>query len=101
MSTVQFLLALALIVPLSSIHAAPLATADWSFLNETVEGRLLVGTPPALPCFSKYKGRDFEPDRSDCAEVQDDYNSASFTSSQAGAYQWVRTLESNTALRKH
>ncbi|PPQ65646.1 hypothetical protein CVT24_011800 [Panaeolus cyanescens] len=46
---------------------------EWATLNSTVQGRLGVGEPWPMPCYSQYNGNLVAPDPSRCQFVQDNY----------------------------
>ena len=54
--------------------------SEWDLLNQTVNGRLELATPLALPCFSLYDGQPVQPDASACETIQVDYTNSTFLS---------------------
>lgn len=46
---------------------------DWTALNNTVGGRLALGIPWSMPCFSWYNGSSVQPQPAECKYVQENY----------------------------
>jgi len=66
--------------------------AQWKALNATVEGRLALGQPLALPCFDDFSGQSFKPspNAEQCAAIQSQWSVSSLHSSQYGGYENVQ-----------
>ncbi|KAJ7646069.1 FAD-binding domain-containing protein [Mycena polygramma] len=64
--------------PASSTSIFDVPQAQWQALNTSVGGRLRTATPFALPCFSKYNGRNVSVDELACTAIQANYTSSNF-----------------------
>jgi FAD/FMN-containing dehydrogenase len=62
----------------------------WLQLNQSVSGRLHVGTPLALPCFSNYNGNAVSPDPTACAAIQQNYTSSVLRAGYYGGFQNIQ-----------
>ncbi|KAI0002391.1 FAD-binding domain-containing protein [Xylariaceae sp. FL0662B] len=60
--------------------------AEWDALNATVNGRLHVNTPLALPCFSSYNGKPVDRDDEACAAIRGGYIMSHFRADHASGY---------------
>ncbi|KAJ7771299.1 FAD-binding domain-containing protein [Mycena maculata] len=54
------------------------STDQWRELNASVDGRLHIARPFALPCFSLYKNRSVPEDIEACSAIQANYTSPNF-----------------------
>ena len=91
------LLLLAALSPTACCAADAPSPRDWNncsgssiksldALNSSVNGRVHVNTPFALPCFSSYEGQPVKPDAAACQAVQENYASPTFRAQYSGAY---------------
>ncbi|KAI9163522.1 6-hydroxy-D-nicotine oxidase [Paramyrothecium foliicola] len=60
-------------------------------LNQTLEGRVRINEPFALPCFSEYEGKPVKRDEALCKERQENYVSPEYRSQFAGAYMYEQS----------
>jgi hypothetical protein len=58
--------------------------------NQSVQGRLRIGTPSARPCYSKYSGMAASPDPTACAVIQQNHTSSVFQAEYYGGFQEIQ-----------
>ncbi|PPR04848.1 hypothetical protein CVT24_007236 [Panaeolus cyanescens] len=69
-------------------YVAAVTSSDWNALNQTVGGRLQLGSPFAKPCFSLGTGgSSLTPDPTACNEIQTRAEDHVFRTQHFGAYQ--------------
>jgi hypothetical protein len=73
---------------LSHVILVPMTHGD-SF-NQSVQGRLRIGTPSARPCYSKYSGMAASPDPTACAVIQQNHTSSVFQAEYYGGFQEIQ-----------
>lgn len=74
-----------------SASASPVRRADWTTLNSSLVGRLQIGTPLALPCFTSFNGKPSVANATACAAIQANYEVPDYRKAFEGAYmlpQW-------------
>ncbi|CAJ2505709.1 Uu.00g131030.m01.CDS01 [Anthostomella pinea] len=59
---------------------------DWTALNGSVNGRLHVTTPLALPCYSSYNGKPVVVDADSCALIRANYTDNEFRAESPSGY---------------
>jgi hypothetical protein len=84
----------ALLFLTSNVHAIippiyAVTPVQWAALNATVGGRLRVGTPIGLPCYSRYKGVVQEIDFAVCNVTQAKKGAGKWIADQFGGYEEV------------
>ncbi|GAP82512.2 putative isoamyl alcohol [Rosellinia necatrix] len=67
-------------------YTAAQSRAEWDALNATVNGRLRVNTPLALPCFSFYNGSPTGANEESCAAIRENYTRGDFLADHASGY---------------
>lgn len=67
-------------------YTVALGQAEWDALNATVDGRLHVNKPFALPCFSFYDRSPVETDEESCTAIRENYTMSDFRANHANGY---------------
>ena len=83
------ILLLGLLVAAASGSKCPSSAVE--ALNKTLNGRVRINEPFALPCFSEYEGQPVERDEALCKERQDNYVSPEYRSQFPGAYMYEQS----------
>lgn len=95
LETLLVLVAIASLAQAYAIPASQISPPAWSALNQSVNGKLQVGRPLALPCYSRYtselKTGDTDnvlmtPEMSVCETIQSNKNDPVFIGDNFGGY---------------
>lgn len=78
--------------PDASSDVAATATAAWSSLNQTLDGRLHAMEPFALPCFSSFEGKPVARNATACAERQAKYTDGLYRRQFPGGYMYDNSV---------